>query len=187
MDKETRDAIGTALLENAKLQRKHASFFNSKNKEAKELHIASYLANHMKAKGIEISVIRPGGDPPDVVFETDNGLIGVELVELVDEQSIKNQIQGRPEYLWPPEWTSERFVEEVNALLKKKDNPSKPVSGIYKEYVCLIHTDEPDLIGKSGEFKISRCGIAETILITQAYLLTSFDPQRDEYPIYQLI
>lgn len=187
MDKETRDAIGKALLENARLPRNHASYFNWKDKEVKELNISSYLANHMIGKGIVVTGITLGEDPPDVVFETENGKIGVELVELVDNQAIQDQINKRTEYLERPEWTRERFVSEVNHLLNKKDNPSKSMPGKYKEYVCLIHSDEPDLIGQSRDCIISKCGIIKTNLISQAYLVTSYDPQKDEYPIYQLI
>lgn len=188
MDNKTREAIGKALLENAKLPRAHASYFNWKDKEVKELNISGHLARHIHSTGVEIANIKLGGDPPDVIFETNDGPIGVELVELVDNQAIQDQIHKRVEYLEQPKWTSDRFVEEVNRLVSIKDKPSNvnELMGVYDEYICLIHTDEPDLVSPSRENVINSHGITETNLITQVYLVVSYDPQQDKFPIYRL-
>lgn len=88
-----KDKLLELVEKNNNLPRKHADYFNWPDKVVKELDIANIFAMYAEQLwNISIShatSLPEGRDPPDIAFKTSIGEVGVELVELVDEDAIR--------------------------------------------------------------------------------------------------
>lgn len=125
-----------------------------------------------------------GNDPPDCEAEhVDGGLVGIEITELVDESSIRSATKGQP-YDWK-DWRDD-LVPTLESIIGRKDNPKKLKGGPYRDYVLLIHTDEPWLELEHTRQLLESHVFPETRLITMAYLLISYDPWEKQYPCIHL-
>ena len=73
-----------------------------------------------------------GEDPPDCEAEDYKGnLIGIEVTELVEGQSIANARQNK---LIPMEpWKTEKLDSTIGKRIKRKDTPHKVNGGPYSE------------------------------------------------------
>ena len=114
------------------LKRNHASFFNDCDQFRQELGVTSNLFNTL---GIGLRNIKPGGDPPDIIVNTQNtGEIGIEVTELVNQKAIESSIRAshenrhRKTYFEDVKectnevcaWNKEIFSEELQEIIVKK-------------------------------------------------------------------
>ena len=188
MDQAERDYIGALLRDAARRDRGYASFFDWPDKTQKEvgvvlgllqslLHTEQKTYSGLRARG-------EGNDPPDCEAVDPSGRpIGIEVTELVDGLAIHEYKRGNT-YV-TAEWTSEKFRDQIGARVRAKDRPKHLKGGPYSAYWLVIHCDEPELSIErvEGFLRGMRC---ETALITEAFLLMSYVPQRSCYPYFRI-
>ena len=190
MDEETKKAVVESLKKNRVLPRKHADFFNWYDKETKELAICSELIHYLiKECGESFNSIILGSDPPDCIAISEKQKVAIEIVELVDQSAIEKQIRSKHAYPCQEPWTSKRLTEHLNKLIQQKDRPQEReyLKNLYPRYITLIHTDEPELMASDFDRLYVKETIQTTDLVNEVYLLFSYDPRIDGYPIRKLV
>jgi hypothetical protein len=189
MDEKRKKYIVEEMRKSRALPRYHASFFNSHDKKTKELFIGRILLRYLIKENNEVfDIIDVGSDPPDCIATSNGVEIAIEIVELVDQKAIENEIRYKEFYPDQEPWNKQRLEEHVNKLLLKKDNP--PIKDYlvdkYRRYIALIHTDEPELRVSYFDMVFDTKNLVSTNLITEAYLLFSYDPTYNCYPVRRL-
>ncbi|WP_339670763.1 hypothetical protein [Dasania marina] len=190
MDEETKKAVAESMRKARALPRKHANFFNWHDKEAKELAICSELIQYLVDEyGERFDSIVLGGDPPDCIVVSDGQEVAIEIVELVDQAAIEKQIRSKHTYPDQAPWTSQRLTDHLNDLIQQKDNPSEKESlkKSYPRYITLIHTDEPELMAADFDRLFIKKSIKATDLVSEVYLIFSYDPGIEGYPVRRLV
>jgi len=179
MDEETRKAIAESMRRTLSLPRKHANFFNSHNKETKELAICAEFIQYLVDEYDQLfdSIIL-GGDPPDCIAVSGEQNVAIEIVELVDQVAIESQICTKHAYPEQDPWTSQRLTDHLNKLIQQKDCPTEKehLKRSYPRYIALIHTDEPELTVTDFDHLYVKEFIKSTDLVSEVYLLFSYDP-----------
>jgi hypothetical protein len=161
------------LKEAGRKQRDHAGFFHWPDKLVKEGGIANEFAaalaregGHQIASGKQIP---PGQDPPDFEMTTETGEHwGVEITELVSQKAIEATARNK---LVHAIWSNDGLIAALRAIVTDKDHAK---GGPYDRYVLVVHTDEDDLRADRLQNVLGN-QIFETRLITDIYLLTSYD------------
>ena len=122
-----------------------------------------------------------GNDPPDCeAVDSAGRRVGIEITELVEGRFNRRDHVG----LWA-EWNRDGFLERVTALLEaKEEKPFK--GGPYDERIVLIHTDEPALRYSHALEWLRQYTPGPFVQIDRAYLLFSYDPERQGYPYLRL-
>ena len=169
-------------------QRPYAGFFDWPDRTVVEWGVATTLAEtagsdpslqirHVERRG-------QGNDPPDCEALDNSGRrIALEVTELVDGESIKRAKAGAP-VTWA-KWNRETLVSRLQALLERKDAVSLK-DAPYDEYIVLIHTAEPALTFDVVEEWLRTHLFAAPTQINRAYLLLSYESQRETCPYVQL-
>jgi hypothetical protein len=189
MDNE-RDSIVAAVLHALSktdvLKRKHADFWNSHKKSAKEMALFSEVFERLQVGYSQkiSSWKRCENDPPDIEFLMDGRRFGVEITELVNEDAIRAQIQRSPTYPnevigFSPDVAKQRLQE----LIHQKDQKVENVATQYDELLLLVHIDEPMLSSKDflgyGLPTPSTC-------FRRVYVLFSCEPENAESPLLRV-
>lgn len=187
------EKIAQQVLYNLQNRRSYASFFEWKNpndrelgKKVKERSIVCDLVKSLEkdAKSILFQTVRYGENPPDAVATDINGnLVGFEVTELVDENTVKLWSQ---KFRKDKEWEMEEVIKEIERILRKKSQ--KLAASPYRKNILVIHTDERDLRWKfqTGEMNLSLHLFQKQPHIDQAYLLFSYQPGYETYPYLEL-
>lgn len=172
------------LPEIIKLQRRHASFFEWPDRERKELGLVELLFESMQKKG-ECPYSNPKNfkpDPPDCTAEDEQGnLIGIELTELVDQESIERNERGGAVYRF---WDAADLIEKIESLIKKKDE-KRFNGGPYKKIILLIFTDENDILPTEYIPFLQGVDFSKKSQIDEVYFLFSYKPG-EGYPFVKL-
>lgn len=165
--------------------RKYSGFFDYGDKSLKERGIVEHLLKSMKECG-EASYSNPVSCPdqwPDVLVNDQIGQqVAVEVTELVDETSVRENQQGNGIYcIWEPA----QVYAEIERILAKKDLKSNH-GGKYSKVILLIHTDE--LVIESEKYiPLLKTSSFKTLNnINEAFLLFSYDPRANNYPYVRL-
>ncbi len=190
MDDEIDKSVLDTIKKSQDLPRKHADFFNWGNKETKERSICYKFTQYLfDTNGEVFDLVSLGGDPPDCIAKTKNTEVGIEVVELVDQKAIEDRIRLKKHWVHQQAWTTEKLMENLNKLIQGKDSPKKKVELLrkYERYIALIHTDEPELTAQDFDALFSSNHIKSTDLVTEAYILFSYDPQTRNYPIRRVL
>lgn len=169
--------------------RPHAGHFSwETNREFAEWGVLSEFCEALDRHGVRLfASTRHRGqnnDPPDCEATGFHGeLLGIEITELVDPDSAAAARAEKP-YDWK-DWRAD-LVPTLQSIIEKKDTPTQLKGGPYAGYILIIHTDEPWLEIDRIQTSLRGHVFAPTCLITQAYLLISYDPFRKEYPLFDL-
>lgn len=164
------------LREYLKRQRKYANFFDWHKKDEKELGIIETLFESMKLHGINTfqNLRISQKDPPDCIAEDQSGnLIGIEVCELVDEEVVRLNAQGKNVYR---DWTIDEIVKQLEMIIDEKDYKLFH-GGPYKKLILIIHTDEFVINFQTLQPILETYQFKKTNQITEAYLLFSYDPE----------
>lgn len=190
MDDEIKKAVAESMRKARALPRKHANFFNWHDKETKELAICSEFVQYLiNEQGESFDSVDLGGDPPDCVAKSGDNEVAIEIVELVDQNAIEAQIRLNEASPVQEPWTTTRLMMHLNKLIQQKDNPSAKyeLKQVYSRYIILIHTDEPELMVVDFDRLFNKDDIKLTELVTEAYILFSYDSTIKAYPVRKLI
>ena len=181
--------IGRLIRDAAARDRGYASFFEWPDRDQKEVGVSLSLFESLLAKeGLHYSNLRArgqGNDPPDCEASAPDGKrIGIEVTELVDPKGIKNAKAGR-RYDWAT-WDKSKLESYVLSRITTKDEPSDLKGGPYDHYWLVIHCDEPELNHGRTQALLSGWAGASTKLVSEAFLLFSYEPQHELCPYIRL-
>ena len=165
MTDEERIIAGLKRIENMNRKRGHAPYWHAEdNADYKfqgpmEVYAARCWAEEMNRRccQIDIDTIRKNPETyPDCLAEMDGEKIGIEMTELVDEETIDEHpkipplvapVEPGPHALdklpqpMPPEWSLDKFERCLNKRVQRKDERVK--DGSLSKQFLLIVTDEP--------------------------------------------
>lgn len=126
-----------------------------------------------------------GNDPPDCeAVDENHQRIGIEVTELVDEKTIRNQINGDPSN-WA-DWDRQKLLHKIHERIFAKDKPRKVKGGPYDKYILLIHTEEPGLPFQKAGKLLANTSFDNMALLDEVYLIFSFDEKLDYCPFIEL-
>lgn len=129
-------------------------------------------------------------DPPDCYVEFEGQNIGVELVQLIDQNHKLRADKGESPYAGQlytdMQWSKERFESKVEELIRKKGEKYK------KRNICidvlLIHAAEPWLHSPQVNEWLKAGEIREHESISSVFLLLDYEPGRgtERWPVFWL-
>ncbi|MDH5630350.1 MAG: hypothetical protein OEY96_09365 [Gammaproteobacteria bacterium] len=189
MDSNRKKSLYKTLEKLRQLPRKHADFFDWHNKETKEKYLCGKLMHHLLDEGGEkFESLRIGENPPDCVVEIGGEIVGIEVVEFVDQKAIEEQIRKKSLWSHQPPWTEDMVMSKLNSLIQDKNNPREKANlkEKYKRYIVLLHTDEPELDAQEFDRLFNRELLEATDLVTEAHIIFSYDPSLKRYPVIKL-
>jgi hypothetical protein len=165
--------------------RKYASWFEWPEKELKELGVVRELLASIASLGThdlrEPKANRP--DPPDCVcLGTGGRRVAVEVAEVVCERAAELNAQGHDVYR---DWRQGELEAHIRRLLHEKDTKQFH-GGPYAETLVCLFTDEPVLSRDFAARELAQVRFGPLQQITGAYLLFSYDPGTQRYPVLEL-
>lgn len=129
-------------------------------------------------------------DPPDCYVQFEGRHVGVELVQLIDQnhkwRATKEETPYAGQLFSDMQWSKERFEAALKALIQKKgDNYEKRNLWID---VLVIHTAEPWLHSKQAKEWLKVVKIRPHANIGSAFLLFEYEPGRgsQHWPVFCL-
>jgi hypothetical protein len=166
--------------------RRYASAFEWHDRRRKERGIVEELLKSPAYVGpVPVSDLRsPDEDPPDVVGTLETGhQVAFEVTELVDQDAARMNAQGKPVYC---DWERDEVIEALATKLEEKDSKDYH-GGPYDEAILVVHTDERTLAPAKYVPTVAAHVFPKPQLITQAYLVFSYDPATSGYPVVKLL
>ncbi len=189
-------------------RRGHATYFHADNESQGLMEVGAVRdwAEEMNRRGchVDIDTIRKNDDPyPDCLAEMDGEKIGVEVVELVDENAIKEHPE-LPPYEEPeqfmressklpipmsPEWPPDKFQRRLDRIVRKKDKRVK--DGSLSKQFLLIVTDEPRLDETTLSKYLKTTKLQQPQHFDGVYLGMSYMPDsagkgRGSHPVFEV-
>lgn len=145
--------------------------------------------------GLEITNIRSNEtDPPDCFGMVGSRQIGIELVELVNQEILEANARARREgaaigsgirEFLRAQWTKETFEERIAEVLDKKDQ--KYVGRACFVDILVVITDENWLDWRDAQEWVSDIEVQQRASIGCAFLLFTHDPTHPQHlPIVRL-
>ena len=166
-------------------RRKYASFFEWIDKEGKELGVGEELLKELNSSGtLQLSNLKTcTPDPPDLTCENQLGeLIAIEITEIVCEKAVRENQKGKDVFrVWHPG----ELQDEITNSLRRKDKVSLNGGPYKKLFVCLF-TDEMMLTHEVVSKELARTSFGPFSQITDAFLLFSYQPSTQSYPVIRL-
>lgn len=180
----------SAICAELEKKQRYAGFFESLDKESKELNVGEELLRSLNAT----SEIQLGSlencitDPPDLTCENGSGdRIALEVSEIVFRKAIEINLKRKktPEKavfaLWPPG----DLEEAIRASLKEKDSKSLR-GGPYQHFWVCLFTDEMMLTPEKAFEELTGVEFGPFDQITDAFFLFSYVPGKETYPFLRL-
>jgi len=182
---DIKERFSENIYKNNQLPRKHATFYNSHDTKVKERGIVNLF---FSKNNREVELEYCSSDPPDVVaIEHDSKKIAIEVTELVSEEAIKKQINGKSkEYLTEIlSWNKEKVVDNIDKIIVRKNELFSKCFGQYDSSMLLIHTDEIDIQFEKLYEYLETYNCPKNSF-NEIFLFTSYDPRMRKYHTYQL-
>lgn len=185
MDK---NEVGKTVAESIEKTRGYADFFDWPDKSAKERGIAQTFVEELErthGSTFKFGKQHPGGanHAPDFQLNTTKGEIwGVEITELVSQDCVHEAKRGKSTLA---AWSDQDLAQTLQRIVARKDRPENVRGGPYERYILLVHSDEPMLSAERLP-GVLRSLELKTQLIDQIYVLLSYDPRAQRYPLLSL-
>jgi len=184
--------IGHAIKEAIRKARGYADFFGwGSNRDFEELGVMTSLAESLEKSGAlffsQIRLRGRGSDPPDLeALDAQGRRVAFEVTELVDGKAIQ-EYKGGKRYGFS-EWTRERFVSELHALLHAKNSrfPKLRDAPYDGGYIVVVFTDEPELAAPVVEGYLNGQRFTGLQHVSRAFLVISYDPRLEMCPYFEL-
>jgi hypothetical protein len=180
----------------------YAGFWEKTAKSSKEMDVVQTLWASLDAEAGPIGwrrLRKSKKDPPDCEAESDSGLVGFEVSELVHGETrrvraaAQAQLRKRrqagsspsrvPSAPWK-EWSQEDFLAAVAAIVREKDR--KQFGSAYMRRILVIHTAEPLLSVEDCATWINGRSFGPAKQLTDTFLLFSYQPGQEFYPYLKL-
>lgn len=165
--------------------KKYASFFEWCDRGRKELSVVEELVIALNSSsGLTLREPREFlPDPPDCVCLNQAGeLVAIEVAEIVCEEAARLNAQGTNVYRY---WRTGELASHVSRVLKGKDAKSFN-GGPYASIITCLFTDEPALTVEQAKTELATQQFGPFNQITNAYLLFSYQPITQSYPVIAL-
>jgi hypothetical protein len=173
---------------------------SNKDKEIIELNYADEWANSMEIE-FEVCItdlISNVADPPDCLGRVDDQLIGIELMELVQEKILikiakawkKHNVRltsDSPQIFNDALWSRDKFQRLLaKGISAKQDKYEKSKNNFVADYL-VIYSEEPYLMRNDVTEWLKTFTLPNSENLKKIYLLLSYDPsQNAHYPIFEL-
>jgi hypothetical protein len=162
-------------------KRKVSSYWDWPDKPVKELGIARNILSLAFKDVVDLTSREEEQQPPDCQSSLDGSFSGVEVTELVDQETLEQSIRGDRVSL---DWDRQQFLSALQSRIDAKDKSWK--GGPYERRVLVIHTDEPNLDRETVD-RFLQGSAFTTKLITDVILGLSYDPGAGDVPVFRLI
>ena len=167
------------IIRNVSRLRKHGSFWLWPKKHVMERGIVQELLNSMQ-QDVDMryrNVRSVNSDWPDCEVDDEFGdTIGVEVTELVDEETVRRAQRDEMDFSYR---TDDEIKDQVRSILSRKDLKSSH-GGLYSKVILVIHTDE---FTHSRLFPVIRSTKFTRLKnIQEAFIIVSYDPETRTYP-----
>jgi hypothetical protein len=177
----TNDEIRKALKENM-TRSSGRDFWYWKDKPQMEVGVVETLLEEAELDFFDL--IARADDPPDCEAIVNGERCGIEATELVHQKALKRSIAGDQELHFV--WDKQSLCKELQARIVRKDRgAAKAKGGPYQRYILAMYTDELFLDRASVERFIADA-LFRTTLITDAFLVLSYDPSIGKCPTFKL-
>jgi hypothetical protein len=167
------------------VMRTYASFFEWRDKRRKELGVCEELVVALNGDA-KLQLHSPrefSPDPPDCVCLNALGqTIAVEVAEVVCEKATRLNAMGSEVYrIWRPGELAKHIARELADKDRKIFN-----GGPYYSIIACLFTDEPALTVAQANLELEDQLFGPFEQISAAYLLFSYEPETQSYPIIAL-
>ena len=163
----------------------YASFFEWHNKRQKELGVVEELLvalNRATPMGLH-SPRKAAPDPPDCIcLDASGKTVAIEVSEVVCQAATGLNAKGRAVYR---RWQPGELVDQVARVLSAKDRKTFH-GGPFQAIIACLFTDEPALTVDQATAELSGQRFGPFAQLTAAYLLFSYDPGNQTYPLIKL-
>ena len=202
-DKERQLFEALKRTEDTYRKRGHATYWHADNKNQGPMEVGATKdwADEMNRRGwqIDICTIRKNSEPyPDCTAVMDGEKIGVEVVELVDENAIKEhpenpRYEGPEQFLrefsipLPPEWPIQKFEKYLREKVCHKDLRVK--DGSLSKQFLLIVTDEPRLDEVTLDEHLKTIKLQRPQNFDGVFVMTSYVPDgrgHGHHPLFEV-
>jgi hypothetical protein len=164
---------------------RYAGFFQFPRKEWTELAVVEELIVSLEREGLE-SLHDPtpfSPDPPDVIcLDSNDRRVAVEVVEAVSQEAIAENARGNKVVKW---WEPQEFAFHVAGLVRAKD-AKVFAGGPFERVVVCVHTDELVVTPEEHGLAISSMPPLRLTHVTAAYILFSYAPGSQSYPVRRI-
>jgi hypothetical protein len=163
----------------------YASFFEWHDKGRKELGVVEELLVALnRTAGLRLhSPKEYSPDPPDCICLDGSGKsVAIEVAEVVCREAARLNAQGRAVYR---SWQAGELLSQVAHVLNGKDAKTFH-GGPYQAIIACLFTDEPALTVTQATAELSGQLFGPFTQLTAAYLLFSYDPGSQTYPVVKL-
>jgi hypothetical protein len=163
----------------------YASFFEWYDRGQKELGVVEELVTALNCTIGDVlrEPMENFPDPPDCVCRNAAGeSVAIEVAEVVCEEATRLNAQGTNVYR---HWQTGDLAAHISRTLAVKDAKSFHGGPYFSTIACLF-TDEPALTFEQAESELSACWFGPYSQITAAYLLFSYRPATQSYPLISL-
>ena len=179
------------VAEAIKQQRPYASYWEWPAKPVKEAGVMRDFLEAWENASFPLyaSVESVTPDPPDFVATTSTGaMVGIELTELVSEDTIRANAQASRAGVsrrYYRDWQPDEVLTAIQARLDDKGSKTFH-GGPYQELHVVIHVDEPTL--RAGEYRSRLRAVTFTrpAQLSRAFLLFSYDPDEEGCSLIEL-
>lgn len=163
----------------------YASFFEWHDKGRKELGVVEKLIEALN-RSTALRLHSPkefSPDPPDCVCLNASGqCIAIEVAEVVCENAVRLNAQGTEVYR---SWNHGDLIAHIQHRLSEKDGKLFH-GGPYQEVIACLFTDEPTLTASQATSELVGQLFGPFKQLTAAFLLFSYDPGSQTYPVVKL-
>ena len=169
--------------------RVYAPYFAlSPDRQGNERDVASILGDELAEQGkasFHSLVSRGrGDDPPDCeALDEDGNPVGIEVTELVDEDSMRAAIEG--DAISQKVCTPSDLIKEISDRVLRKSR-SEIHGGPYGTYLLIIYCDDPLYLDYDNFEAVRRARFDCTGAIDRVYFLTSYLPWEQRCPLIEL-
>jgi N-methylhydantoinase A/oxoprolinase/acetone carboxylase beta subunit len=163
----------------------YASFFEWHDKGRKELGVVEEMLEALNAHSSRRlhSPQEFTPDPPDCICFTGSGeMVAIEVAEIVCEEATRLNAQGSAVVR---NWRPGELSAHIAAQLLNKDS-KKFHGGPYLEIIACLFTDEPMITTAHARAELESQVFGPFAQLTEAYLLFSYDPGSQSYPVIRL-
>jgi predicted nucleotidyltransferase len=168
---------------NAKKQRKVYGYWHWYEKQVGEWGASTSI---LKAAGFSVERLVSCSDankPPDCEATIDRAHAGIEVTELVDQESLEQSLRGQT--TWFP-WNQQTFTGSIQRIIDtKEEGGSRWQGGPYYRRLLVVHSDEPYLT-KSAVSGFLQGKRFKSGFFSDAVLGLSYDPSTESIPTFRL-
>jgi len=163
----------------------YASFFEWHDRGQKELGVVEELVIALnRSTKLALREAREfSPDPPDCVcLDAAGESVAIEVAEVVCEKAARLYAQGSHV---DRHWSPGELATHVSRELTDKDSKVFH-GGPYRSIVACLFTDEPALTVEQAERELADSTFGPFSQLTEAYLLFSYRPATQSYPVIEL-